>query len=113
MADTTSPTPLSIRQLILVPSLITLAVTLLRLTGELRRWGSPWFEYESGIVGITWLPAIFGFYFALKLWRAGERAERVGRAFGLALVGVLLNQGVTATVFPFLPISIFSKLGML
>jgi hypothetical protein len=92
---------------------LTLAVTLLRLAGELRGWRGPWFDKDSGIFGITWLPPIFGFYFALKLWRGGERTERVGRACALGLLGVLLNQAVEATVFPYLDVSIFSKLGIL
>ena len=83
---------LSIRQLVLVPTLLTLAVTVLRLLGELRGSHGPWFDKDSGIVGITWLPPIFGFYFALKLWRRGERPQRVGRAFALGLLGVLLTR---------------------
>jgi hypothetical protein len=66
--------PLSIARLVLGPTLFTLGITLLRLAGELRDWPSPWFDKSSGVVGITWfLPPIFGFYFAWKLWREGER----------------------------------------
>ena len=91
----------SLTQLILVPSLITLAITLLRLEGELHHWGAPWFNSAAGgggaIVGISWLPIIFGPYFALKLASAGEGTSSYGKAFaatigGLAVmfVGVLL-----------------------
>jgi hypothetical protein len=73
--------------LLLPPTLLTLAITLLRLVGELRGW--PWFDKESGYVGITVLPPIFGFYFTLKLWRGGERIDRVGRAFALGLLGLV------------------------
>jgi hypothetical protein len=38
MSDTTSDTNISIGRLILVPSLITLAITLLRVVGELQHW---------------------------------------------------------------------------
>jgi|SRR5579864_288356 len=102
---------LSIPRLVFVPTLFTLAVTLLRLAGELRGWPGPWFDKSSGIVGITWLlPPIFGFYFAWKLWRAGEHIDRVDRVFLLGLLGVVLNQLVEATVFQHAPISIYSSL---
>jgi len=97
--------------MVLVPALITLGVTLLRLAGELRGWPSPWFDKSSGIVGITWLlPPIFGFYFAWKLWREGERIVRVERALLLGLLGVALNELVVATVFEHAHISIYSAL---
>jgi hypothetical protein len=35
-----SEEPVSTKSLILVPSLITLAITLLRLVGELQHWGA-------------------------------------------------------------------------
>ncbi len=102
---------LSISRLVPVPALFTLGVTLLRLAGELRGWPSPWFDKSSGIVGITWfLPPIFGFYFAWKLWCVGERIDCVGRAFLLGLLGIVLNQLVEATVFPYAHISIYSML---
>lgn len=104
----------SIPRLVLVPTLFTLGVTLLRLTGELRGWPSPWFDKRSGIVGITWLlPPIFGFYFAWKQWRAGERIDRIDRAFLLGLLGVVLNQLVEATVFQYAHISIYGSLVVL
>jgi len=63
------------RKLILVPALITLAVTLLRLTGELLHWSKTLFNPEAGgggaLVGITWLAPVFGAYFGFKLARAG------------------------------------------
>jgi hypothetical protein len=74
---------LSISRLVLGPTLFTLGFTLQRLAGGLRGWPSPWFDKNSGVVGITWfLPPIFGFYFAWKLWREGERIEgNVGHLF--------------------------------
>jgi hypothetical protein len=35
-------------QLILVPSIITLAITILRLVGELQHWPAPWFSTTAG-----------------------------------------------------------------
>jgi hypothetical protein len=97
-----------------MPTLFTLGITLLRLAGELRGWPGPWFDKSSGVVGITWfLPPIFGFYFAWRLWREGERIDRVNRAFALALLGVVLNQVVETTVFEYAHISIYSMLAIL
>jgi hypothetical protein len=57
---------LPLRSLILVPAIITLAVTLLRLAGELLRWSPTFFNREAGgpgaIVGIVWLVPVFGIY---------------------------------------------------
>jgi len=87
----------SIARLILIPSVITLLVTLLRLTGELLHWSTTLFSPEAGgggsIIGITWLAPIFGIYFAMKLSGSGEGPSGAGRAIGLALVGLVLNIG--------------------
>jgi hypothetical protein len=106
--------PLSIPRLVLVPTLLTLGITLLRLTGELRAWPSPWFDKDNGLVGITQLlPALVGFYFAWKLWGAGLRIDRIGRAFTLGALGVVLNEVVERAVFPHFDMSIFTMLLML
>ncbi|MGA3323701.1 MAG: hypothetical protein ABSF45_04460 [Terriglobia bacterium] len=82
-----------ITRLIAIPTVITLAVTILRLVGELKHWPTPWFSTQAGgggaVVGISWLPIIFGPYFALKLAGAGEGAASIGKAIGFA-VGSLL-----------------------
>ena len=80
--------------MILVPALITLVVTLLRLTGELQRWSPALFGRAAGgggsLVGISWLIPIFGIYFALKLVKRGEGPASVGRALGLALLAIVI-----------------------
>ncbi|MGD0697775.1 MAG: hypothetical protein ABSB82_23415 [Terriglobia bacterium] len=85
---------ISTLRLILIPSVITLAVTLLRMVGELEGWSKTFFSPAPGggaaVVGIVWLVPIFGIYFALKLAGAGERPASSGRAIVLALVGFLL-----------------------
>ncbi len=84
----------SIVQLILVPSLITLGITILRLEGELHHWGSPWFNSSAGgggaIIGISWLPIIFGPYFALKLAGSGEGTSSYGKAVGMTIGGLMV-----------------------
>jgi len=80
-----------------IPSVITLAVTLLRLVGELQRWPSVLFGRQGGgggsIIGITWLVFVFGAYFALKLSAAGKAPQSPGRAIGYSLVGLVLAMG--------------------
>lgn len=101
MAETNSENRVSIW----VPALITLAVTVLRLVGELQHWSPKFFSTEPGggaaVVGVSWLPIIFGPYFAVKLANAGDGPASNGKAIGLALAslpvlvlgGFLLFQG--------------------
>jgi hypothetical protein len=81
-------------RLILVPALITLAVTLLRLTGELLNWSPALFNRQPGgpgaIVGIVWLVFVFGIYFAVRLVRAGLGPSGLGRVFGFAFLALLI-----------------------
>jgi len=76
-------------RLVLWPALITFAITILRLEGELHHWGSVWFNTSAGgggaIVGISWLPIIFGPYFALRLSKAGAGPANYRKAFGSTL----------------------------
>jgi len=83
----------SIRRLIVVPAVVTLAVTLLRLIGELQHWSPRLFSREAGgagaIVGIVWLIPIFGIYFAMRLNKAGQGPVSRGRAIGFAVAALL------------------------
>jgi hypothetical protein len=103
MTDSASK-KISIGQLILWPALITLAITILRLEGELHHWGSLLFNTSVGgggaIIGISWLPIFFGPYFALKLARAGEAPTGYGKAFGwtLAALVILILGGILVGV---------------
>jgi hypothetical protein len=84
----------STKNLILVPAVITLAVTLLRLTGELLHWSPVFFNPAAGgggaIVGIAWLVPVFGVYFGLKLAKAGLAPAALGPAIGYAVLGFAL-----------------------
>jgi len=88
---------ISTGKLIFVPALISLIVTLLRLYGELNHWPAPWFNSSPGgggaLVGISWLPILFGPYFAVRLVRAGDRASNVGLFIGLAVLGAIIFVG--------------------
>ncbi len=91
MTDTKS---VSITSLITVPALITLGITILRLVGELQHWPKPWFNTAAGggaaLVGISWLPIVFGPYFAWKLAGAGDGPSGVGKSIGFAFSSVAL-----------------------
>jgi hypothetical protein len=80
--------------LILVPSVITLAVTLLRITGELRHWSPTLFNSTPGgggaLIGITWLVLVFGVYFALRLASEGNGPGSAGRSIGMAVFGLVV-----------------------
>jgi hypothetical protein len=85
---------ISITRLVTIPALVTLGITILRLAGELEHWPKPWFSPAAGggfaIVGISWLPIIFGPYFALKLAGAGDRPSSAGKAIGFAFLGLVV-----------------------
>src|SRR5437867_12845641 len=94
MIETTSGNRVEIAKLILVPSLITLGVTILRVVGELQNWSPILFGKGAGgggaIVGIAWLAPIFGIYFALKLSGTGAGPAKLGKPFALWGRGLLL-----------------------
>jgi hypothetical protein len=97
MPETNSTNRISIAQLILVPGLITLAVTILRLVGELQHWSKTLFNSAPGgggaLIGIAWLAPIFGIYFAVKLAGSGERPASLWKALGITLLGFVVMAG--------------------
>jgi hypothetical protein len=94
MTEATSGTPVCISRLILVPGLITLAITVLRLVGELQQWSKVLFNSAAGgggaIIGIVWLVPVFGIYFALKLSRTGQGPVSRWRPIAYAMLGLLV-----------------------
>jgi hypothetical protein len=89
MSQDASPRP---GQLVLVPAVITLAVTLLRLAGELQGWSPRLFSRAAGgggaLVGISWLVPVFGAWFGWKLAMSGERPGSAWRALGLTVLAL-------------------------
>jgi len=89
---------MSIKDLILVPSVITLGVTLLRLVGELQGWSPALFGKQAGgggsLVGISWLIPVLGIYFAVRLVRAGEGPASAGKVVGVSLLLILAVVGL-------------------
>jgi hypothetical protein len=84
----------NVPRLIAIPSVITLVVTILRVVGEIKHWPTPWVNTAAGgggaILGIAWLPIIFGPYFAMKLAGAGDGPSSSGRAIGYAFLGLVV-----------------------
>src|SRR5262245_19953753 len=83
-----------VRDLILVPSIITLAVTLLRLVGELQGWSPSLFNKQAGgggaPVGIAWLVFVFGAWFAWRLIDEGHFPDSPMRPLGYGVLGLLV-----------------------
>lgn len=88
-------------RLVLVPGIITAAVTLLRLVGELNHWSRSLFNPDAGgglaLVGIAWLVPIFGIYFAKKLQPSGQ-AGSGWRAVGFAALAIVAFAAVSVAV---------------
>jgi hypothetical protein len=91
MTDAERP---SVGRLIFVPAVVTLAVTALRLVGELQNWSPTLFSRAPGgggsLVGISWLVPVFGAWFGWTLARAGERPGSFGRAIGLTVLAIAI-----------------------
>ena len=113
MARAVSENHPSTWRLILIPALISLAVTLLRLTGELLRWSEQWFSTATGgpvpsgvswVVGITWLPIPFGVYFAWRLLANGGGPPRAAKAVLYAILGLLAGSAVMIFLISQLPV---------
>jgi hypothetical protein len=106
----------SLGRLVWAPALLTLAVTLLRLAGELRQWSAALFSREAGggaaLVGIVWLIFVFGIYFALRLAHAGEAPARLGPALGWPALGLLLNSAVFIAAVALMPANPVAQLGV-
>lgn len=117
LSGATAGGKLSTLQLILVPTLISLAVTLWRLTGELLKWSTRYFDPAPGgggsLIGITWLAPVFGIYFALKLTRDGRARRARLRPIAFALAGVLVAAPFVFAADRILPLQSMSFNGFL
>ena len=103
MAGKSPDSRVSTLQLIAIPALITLAITLIRLMGERQGWSKVWFNPDPGggaaPIGIVWLVLIFGAYFGVKLTAAGDGPSSNGRVIWFALLGIAVLVIGFATAF--------------
>jgi len=107
-------------KLVLWPAAVTLAVTVLRVAGELLDWTPALFNRAVGgggaVVGIIWLIPVFGIYFGYRLASQAEGSPEIGRALGwdlaaLAVLASFLALGFsrpTASVSQFMAIGVGS-----
>jgi hypothetical protein len=86
--------------LVLWPALITLALTVLRLVGEVRGWSPEYFSRLPGgglsPLGITWLAPVMGLYFGWRLGRAGLPAPHPIVTVGVPVLAVAAGYLVAA-----------------
>jgi hypothetical protein len=79
-------------RLVVAPAVLALAVTILRLVGELNDWSRVLFRRDAGglgaLVGVIWLAPFVGVHFALRLVRQGHGPTQPRRAIVHALLGV-------------------------
>ena len=98
---------LSLRRWILVPALLTLAVTLVRLTGELLRWSPALFNRAAGgdgaLIRIVWLIPVFGVCSGLRLAQDGRAPASVGKTLGWAAVALGVNTALAMGAFALAP----------
>lgn len=94
MANTNSATKSTINRLIMYPAIITLLITLLRLVGELLHGPAILFGRAEGggaaIIGISWLPFIFGPYFAVKLFDRNLKPSSLRKTILFAFAGIVV-----------------------
>ena len=92
MSTTASNQRVNISKWIIVTGLITLAITIIRLIGELQHWNSALFNPSAGggfaPIGIVWLVPILGIYFALKLNAAGMGPRSLGQVFLFVVIAL-------------------------
>jgi hypothetical protein len=99
----------SVVSLIVVPALISFAITMLRLVGELQHWSPKWFSSETGgiapsgmswLIGITWLAIPFGAYFGYRLAASGIGPENIRKAFICVGTGVAILLAWVCRIVP-------------
>lgn len=109
----------ALRRLFVVATVVTLAVTVLRLAGELARWSPALFNRAAGgpgaLVGIVWLIPVFGVLFALRLTRDGEGPPSLAKAFGWAILAFVVNIALgiaSVKLFPTSPTAQLAVFGV-
>ena len=92
------PVPVSTLRLLLWPSLLTLAISLVRVASEVQGWLSTASGGRGLPLGITWCIFVFGGWFGHRLARAGA-GPRVTRAWLWASLATVAAVGTVAYGF--------------
>lgn len=90
--------PPGLLSLVLVPAILTLIVTVLRVVGELQGWspvlvGGAVAGGGGALLGISWLIFVFGLWFGFRVQRSGFGVQRPGRTLLLSLIPVAVMFG--------------------
>ncbi len=90
--------PPSIRSLVVVPAILTLAVTIVRLVGELNGWSPLLFGTASAdgpkaIIGISWLIFVFGLWFGFRVQRSSAGLAKPGKTLLCCLLPIAILFG--------------------
>ncbi|MBL8752885.1 MAG: hypothetical protein JNK15_06245 [Planctomycetes bacterium] len=87
---------------VLIAAVVSLAITALRLYGEVQKWAPEVFRTDPGSpnawFGITFLVIPFGFWFGRRLAANGHRPAHVGKTMLFAIVGMAVVAGVMYVV---------------
>lgn len=106
----------NIRNLILAPAIISFAITILRLVGELNQWSPGVFSREAGgggsWLGISWLIPVFGVYFAVTLVRDGYTPKSNIKVILFAILGAAVSIGIMMAFFSRGPTDTLAVLAM-
>jgi hypothetical protein len=90
-----SNSPASLPRAVGIAAAVTLAVTLVRLLGEMQQWAPRVFDVRPGgglsPFGITWLVLPFGFWFGRRLALVGQRPRSTAAACVWLLLGIALG----------------------
>src|SRR5262249_3685475 len=103
---------------IAIAAILTLAVTLLRLYGELQGWSPVFFNRDAGgplsIVGIAWLVPLFGIWFSMRLCDQGRGPKSKALALTVSIVAlIILGAGMAFVGGPDNPRPAFQRIAVL
>ncbi len=86
--------------LVAIPAAISLLVTILRLCGELNGWNATLFgnaapgsSTPQGLLGISWLIPVFGFWFGWRLRSLHGEPAHAGKAALRCAIGAVVMVG--------------------
>lgn len=98
MSEPAAPRGAGVAGPVLIAAVLSLAIVVLRLYGELNIWDPKYFSTEAGggqsLLGITWLVPLFGFWFGRRLAQGGHRPKSTGLALAMCVAGAALAAAI-------------------